>query len=185
MLFWSAILLLVVCAALLIWVGAGRFGFDWDGPNAGGGRYVAKEAFLSPSEREFFEVLKSILEREEFGGEVLVSCQVRLADVIRTGGSGRSKARQGQFNVISAKSVDFVLFSGKDYSVLGVIELQDRTHLQAKRKKRDDQVREILAQAEVPLMEYRARASYDEVDVLCEFRRAIGGTLRARPLTAL
>ena len=103
-----------------------------------------REAFLTASEREFFEVLTGILKREDYGGDVVISCQVRLADVVKVAGSTKAKSYRRNFNAISQKSVDFVLFSPRDYSVLDVIELQDRTHLQTKRKKRDDQVREIV-----------------------------------------
>jgi very-short-patch-repair endonuclease len=63
--------------------------------------------------------------------------------------------RQAHWNKISQKSVDFVLCR-KDGSVLVVIEIDDQSHLSAKRSETDRIKNKILEAAGIPILRWKA-----------------------------
>src|SRR5881394_359412 len=108
--------------------------------------YEACDSLLTEGERSFFGVLDQAL-----AGEYRLFAKVRLADVVRpVQGSSRS-GRQGAFNSISAKHVDFVLCDPASLKVVGVVELDDKSHRRFDRGLRDSLVDAALADAGIPV----------------------------------
>lgn len=89
---------------------------------------------------------------------------MRLADVIKTKTSNASE-RQSAFNRINRKHVDFVITRASDASIIGVIELDDKSHDKPERQDRDAFVDKALGAAEIPVVHVEAKASYSLLDV--------------------
>jgi len=82
--------------------------------------YKRKPALFSPAERSFPGVLDQVL-----GSEYKVFGKVRIADLIRPdNGAGR----QAALKRIIAKHVDFVVCDPGNLPVIGVVELDDKSH---------------------------------------------------------
>jgi hypothetical protein len=118
--------------------------------------YASAGTLLSPAERSFLGVAQSGL-----GTDLVITPKVRLADVVAVC-SGLSRSRYQQaFNRIAAKHVDFILCRASDYSILAVIELDDRSHQRQSRSVRDEFVDQTLAAAGIPILHVKAQSGYD------------------------
>ena len=100
-----------------------------------------KKPFLTESEKKFLELIKPL---EKYG--IIIVPQVNLATIIK-------KAEYSRYNNELFRNIDFGLFN-KDYNIKLLIELNDRTHNQPKRKYRDARVREIVESADVPIITF-------------------------------
>src|SRR5438046_32622 len=80
-------------------------------------------SLLTEAERSFFGVLDQAL-----AGEYRLFAKVRLADVVRPVQGPSRSGRPAAFNSISAKHVDFVLCDPSSLRVVGVVELDDKSH---------------------------------------------------------
>ena len=127
--------------------------------------YSSRVFLVSLAERRFFLALQRAV-----SPHLHICPKVRVADVIlcppalwkRFGGA------------ISQKHFDFVLANPQSLRVACCIELDDSSHQRLSRRTRDAFLNETLHAADVPLIRFRARASYDS-DAL---RRRIFATLR-------
>jgi len=116
---------------------------------------------LSPAEIEIYRCLTQL-----YGMSASICPKVRLADLIMPQkGLDRSKF-QTAFNRISAKHVDFVILRVEDLVVLGVVELDDRSHSRQDRIDRDGFVDDALRQCGIPVCRVKAKRSYD-LNELC------------------
>lgn len=132
--------------------------------------YSKAPALFTPAERSFFGVLTQAV-----GGDFQLFGKVRVADVlIVTSGLDRS-ARHTAFNRISAKHFDFVLCSPGDFSVLCVIELNDKSHSQTKRQQRDDFLEAACRAAGLPLLVFPAQATYSLEEVRRRVAEVVSG----------
>jgi hypothetical protein len=122
--------------------------------------YEAVPALLTPAERSFFGVLQQALASEH-----QIFAKVRLADIVRPVRNLNRGGWQSAFNRISGKHVDFVLCDPANLSVLGVIELDDRTHEKFERGVRDSLVDSALANAGIPILRVSARQSYSSTQI--------------------
>ncbi|HKI60750.1 MAG TPA: DUF2726 domain-containing protein [Mariprofundaceae bacterium] len=131
--------------------------------------YVRKGRMFSKAERSFYGVLKQTL-----GDQYEIFGQVRLADVlgIQTGLS--NSERQTAFNKIKAKHVDFVLCNPSDLSFVAAIELDDKSHRQGNRVERDRFMDEAFAAAGLPLIHFKAKATYTGSDITLSLNNALG-----------
>src|ERR1044071_2895641 len=87
-------------------------------------------------------------------------------------GPSRS-GRQAAFNRISAKHVDFVLCVPASLRVVGVVELDDKSHRRLYRGLRDGLVDAALAGAGIPTIRVVARPTYSPVQLRDEVSRAV------------
>ena len=83
---------------------------------------------------------------------------VRLADLVEC---DHAAHRNGTFNRISQKHVDFVLVGPVDGDIRLVVELDDQSHSQAKRLERDRLVDEILDRVGIPILRVRVASAYE------------------------
>lgn len=114
--------------------------------------YKRQSALFSPAERSFLGVLEQVL-----GSDYRVFGKVRIADLIKPeNGAGRRNA----LNRIVGKHVDFVVCNATDLSIIGVIELDDKSHNQDSRQKRDAFVDRAFASAGILITRFPARAAY-------------------------
>jgi hypothetical protein len=122
--------------------------------------YEAVPALLTPAERSFFGVLQQALV-----SEYQIFAKVRLADIVRPVRNPSRSGWQWAFNRITGKHVDFVLCDSARLNVIGVIELDDRTHGGFERGLRDGLVNSALADAGIPLLRVPARQSYSPAQI--------------------
>ncbi|MGA2225124.1 MAG: DUF2726 domain-containing protein [Syntrophobacteraceae bacterium] len=114
--------------------------------------YKRQPALFSHAERSFLGVLEYAL-----GSDYKVFGKVRIADLIKPeNGVGRQIA----FNRIARKHVDFVVCNATDLSVIGVIELDDKSNNPDDRQKWDAFVDKAFASAGIPVTRFPARATY-------------------------
>jgi hypothetical protein len=126
-------------------------------PSAEEIQYQAQGALLSPAELSFFRVLQNVA-----GKSVLICPKVRLADVIKP----NSKTNyQTALNKISRKHIDFVLCASATTKVFGVVELDDKSHDREGRVARDAFVDSAFAAAGIPIIHFKASASYSMEEV--------------------
>lgn len=120
--------------------------------------YRRKTALLTPPEQEFIELLKGV-EPKKY--EVLP--QIVLAAVI-------DKKAQSSYRNELFRIADFCFVDKDTYEPLLLVELNDKSHLRADRKERDEKVAEICRKAGLPLITFWT-------DEHCDFR-----TVRQRVL---
>ena len=117
-----------------------------------------KKNFLTPaplSQTKHLEyVRKSIMTANEFAffnkikdleGNYIIIPQVNLASIIYK--------KNAKYYTELFRNIDFGIFD-KNYNLLLLIELNDRTHEQLKRKDRDLKVRKILQECNIPLLTF-------------------------------
>ena len=122
--------------------------------------YELSGPLFTPAERSFYGVLKLACE-----DKAVVFGKVRIADILKPAKGLNRSQWQITFNKISAKHFDFVLCNPNDLSVIAVIELDDKSHSQQKKIKRDLFVESTCKTARLKLHRFKAAASYavDEV----------------------
>ena len=116
--------------------------------------YRIRDDFLSPAERSFYHVLKSVV-----GTRYLIAPKVGLADLFYVK-SGDSREYRVFTNKIDRKHVDFVLCDPQTLTPLAGIELDDKSHRRADRKERDSFVESVFAAAGLSLLRVRVQHGY-------------------------
>jgi len=125
-----------------------------------GGAYFLKKTLFTPAERSFLAVLERILPPG-----VRVFGKVRLADIFGVKSGAEKGERQGAFNRISRKHVDFLLVRTDDLAPLAGVELDDRSHEEEDRQARDALVDEVFRSAGLPLLHVPVQKAYDPGDL--------------------
>jgi ssDNA-binding Zn-finger/Zn-ribbon topoisomerase 1 len=142
------LLLVIVAIALALLkkkAGKGPVGFP----------YQSKDVLCSPAERSFLGVLDNVVEKSH-----RIFTKVRLADIVNVQSGLNASARQSAFNQISGKHLDFVVCDANDLSIIGVIELDDKTHRGKGRKRRDQFLDQTLESAGIPVLRIKAQSTY-------------------------
>lgn len=144
----SELVLLLVAAAIFFASANGvRVRYPRKGIGSGSRdvQFVSSRRLLSPAERaSFIDLVKALAKRG------YVCPKVRIADLITVRSKNRSAWRTA-FNRIACKHVDFAVMS-KDGDILFAVEIDDRSHRRADRKKRDRLVNQVFAEAGMPLV---------------------------------
>jgi very-short-patch-repair endonuclease len=122
--------------------------------------YEREANFLSAAERSFLGVLDRVT-----GEDTHIFAKVRLADVLRVRRGLGPRDRQKAFNRVQSKHVDFVVCDASDLSIQFVVELDDSSHMQTRRQKRDAFVNQAFAAAGIPLFRFPAKRTYAVHDV--------------------
>lgn len=95
---------------------------------------------LTKSEWSFYKRLKEAADRHHLH----ILAKVRLADLVQVEPYYTGLAFEKYFSKIKAKHVDFVLCNPENLAVRFVLELEDSTHYDADRARRDDFVDKVL-----------------------------------------
>ncbi|MDV6345548.1 DUF2726 domain-containing protein [Nitrosomonas sp. Is37] len=117
--------------------------------------YYHTKTLFTPAERSFFGVLTQAV-----SNQYLIFGKVRIADVIGIKKASNNSVRQTAFNKIACKHFDYVLCTKDTLSVVAVIELDDKSHLEEKTIHRDSFVESICRNAGLTLIRFNAKASY-------------------------
>ena len=142
--------------------------------------YQSKEVLCSPAERSFLGVLEKVV-----GNGYQIFAKVRLADIVEVNQGLSSSARQSAFNRISRKHLDFVICNARDLSIVGAIELDDKSHRKTGRQERDQFLDKALDAAGVPIFRVKAQSTYSIKEVLSDldsaFNIKVGGKSKEIP----
>ena len=100
-----------------------------------------KKCLMTETEKKFFEAIK-----QSVGIDYAVQPQINLATIIE---------KQGDFKYQNElyRNIDFGVFDNS-YNVVLLIEINDETHNEPNRKKRDAKVRDISKTADIPLITF-------------------------------
>jgi hypothetical protein len=135
--------------------------------------YKRKDWLLSKAERSFYGVLKQAV-----GSEYLIFAKIRLADLLWVP-KGTPGGRQGHFNRVQAKHIDFVLCDQDNVRPFLAIEVDDSSHGASDRTSRDAFVDEAMRVAGLPMLRVRARGSYNMQELRNQIQSALAvGTSR-------
>jgi len=143
---------LVLVAAIIIRL---RGGFSLGKTASDTAVYEPQDALLTSAERSFFGVLEQVA-----GSQFRLFAKVRLADIVKPARGENQSGRQSALNRITSKHVDFVLCDQKSFRIVGIIELDDKSHRRSDREDRDDFLHAALQQADIPILRIPARSSY-------------------------
>lgn len=122
--------------------------------------YQTKKFILSQAEQAFYKALQQGLS-DQF--KLLI--KVRVADVLQPEkGTGKSEWYSA-FNRIKSKHFDFLLCSLNTYKIIAAIELDDRSHIQPDRSKRDKFLNAACESANFPLIRISCRNIYNSQEI--------------------
>lgn len=139
-----------------------------EGDMAPGFPYEKRAPLLTPAERSFYGVLRSLAETR--GWEVFA--KVRLEDLIEV--KKGTEKYQSHRNRIKARHVDFLVCDQQTVSPIVAIELQDSSHARTDRQQRDAFVSGALEAAGLPLLAISPQRAY----AVAELSEMIQGKLR-------
>ncbi len=121
--------------------------------------YRKKGPLFTPAERSFYGVLQQAVDKELYQGlyKSLYKCvgQSAVADILEPQPSRNRSQWQKAFNSISAKHFGFVVCKADDLTPAAVSEWDDKSHNQKHRQKRDELIKNICKQAELPMLQTR------------------------------
>lgn len=129
--------------------------------------YYSKVHLVSRGEHAFYKAL-----RQAIPPHLIICPKVRLSDLLGCTGAGW---KEGYGSRITQKHVDFTLANVDTMAIVLVIELDDRTHLQADRSERDSFVDRALATAGIAILRVKAAANYDPRALRRDIDALIGG----------
>ena len=115
---------------------------------------------MSPGELKFFRALDAAV-----GGHYRVFSKVRLADIVQPAKTGDKRAWYAAFGVIKSKHVDFAVCDPDTLEFRLIVELDDKSHDRSDRAERDQKVDDILAQANLPILHFPAKAAYSAEEI--------------------
>lgn len=142
----------------------------------GGGKeallYEREEALFTAAEQSFLGVLAQAV-----GERYAIFGKIRLADIVRPRRGLSQQQRYAALNRIISKHVDFVLCQPSTWQVVGVIELDDRSHQSERRRERDSFLDAALSAAGIPVLHVPAQRSY----VVADIQRQISEAFKAEP----
>ncbi len=134
-----------------------------------GAAYRPRRYLLTKNEAAFFRVLTTLV-----GDRYLVSCKVRLADIITC---SQRNWQRGHGNRVAQKHIDFLVSYADSSRIVTAIELDDRSHDRPERRKRDAFVNHLFRKMGVPLIRIPASWNYDR-KLVAPFLRQAGITVR-------
>ncbi|HAF2405694.1 TPA: DUF2726 domain-containing protein [Salmonella enterica] len=108
-----------------------------------------RKPFLTQNERFFFEKLLN-----EISDDYHILTQVRLADIIQPNKTFNKKSKQylALFRQISQWHVDYAIMNKENFNITLVIELDDSSHLQKTRQRRDKILNKALEQSGISII---------------------------------
>ena len=122
--------------------------------------YEKANGLFTEAEKVFLSTLSDVI-----GGRYQIQGKVRLADLISPESVLDSNQSKWAFRKISQKHVDFVICDKSDFTILGVVELDDKSHLRPDRMKRDKFVDAALSGAGLQILHYPVKSSYEPADI--------------------
>jgi len=129
--------------------------------------YKKKDYLLSVAEKEFYNILRIVGEKNNY----LLFAKVRLEDLLWI--PKHTDNRGGLRNRIKSRHVDFLICDKDDVRPLLVIELDDSSHERTNRKDRDEFVNRALHDAGLPILHQKVQHNYIPGKLVEEIARLI------------
>ena len=115
-------------------------------------KVYTKKDYLTITEKNFYNKLKKLEPQYK------VIPQINLSTVI-------NKTNNTKYHTELYRNIDYGIFTN-DFQLLLLIELNDQTHYQSKRKYRDIKVHEICKNANIPIMTFYTNYPNEESYVI-------------------
>ena len=125
-------------------------------------KYIKKDYLLTQTELKFYKILKSIADELN----LIICPQVPLYQVVRN-------IEYKDFSRISNKTIDF-LITEQNLKIRICVELDDYTHKQQKRIKRDNFVNELLEKTWVKILRIPVQSYYEKDDLRNKIKELLG-----------
>ena len=122
--------------------------------------YEKADALFTSAERAFLQALE-----QGVGTQWRITGKVRLGDILSVHKGLSNSQRTSARNRINQKHVDFVLCDPRTLQIVGVIELDDRSHDRPDRQRRDEFVDHALGAAGIPILHVKVQKSYRAEEV--------------------
>lgn len=116
--------------------------------------YAKRKYLMTKAELEFFRVLESVVKNQYY-----IIPQVSISKIAMT--VARGKDYYMYSNKIDRKTVDFVLFDKQYFSPIMVIELDDISHDNERRKTRDNFVDNVMENIGLKTVHVRTAYKYN------------------------
>jgi len=116
-----------------------------------------KRFLLTKSESNFYRYLVQAVNEKNY----TIFPKVRIADIVKPKKELSKKQYNKNFWRTSSKHIDFLIIDNKTYLPIVCIELNDSSHNQNHRKKRDILVDNVMKSASIPMVWITAKRSYD------------------------
>jgi very-short-patch-repair endonuclease len=136
-------------------------------------KYHKKGFLISRAEHEFFDILIEVL-----GNQYYVFPQIHLIDILDNKVVGQNW--KGAFSHINQKSVDYVICDKAYIKPLLAIELDDRSHDREDRKNRDENVEQILKDANMPLLRFENNGNFNREEIKGIILEKLNNTLLSK-----
>jgi Protein of unknown function (DUF2726) len=162
---WSLLILIIV---LLVVAGLLQKFLPIQKPKTGA-HYQQRDALFTEAEQKFLSALDLAVQ-----GRCRVFGQVRAADVLEPKARRNAPGWQSAFNRVQSKHFDFVLCDPGGLKIVAVIELDDSSHSQSRRQKRDRFLDEACASAGLPLIHFPVKSKYDPVAIQAQLVEVLG-----------
>ncbi|QUI24845.1 DUF2726 domain-containing protein [Vallitalea pronyensis] len=128
--------------------------------------YYGTDSLVSKAELNFYRILNNICNELD----CILFSKVRVADIVKV----RSiENRQSYFNRIKSKHIDFVLCDKISLKPILCIELDDKSHNNAKRIARDKFVDEIINIVGFKIIHMRCSYSYNSQSIKEQIKKEI------------
>lgn len=122
--------------------------------------YNKRSSFLTSAEHTFIIALEQAV-----GDKFRILCKVRIADILTPEININHRQWQAAFSQISTKHFEYLLCDKQTFDVIAAIELDDNSHLHTRRQQRDTLVAQICQSADLPLLRFEMRHSYQRDDI--------------------
>lgn len=122
--------------------------------------YEKLSRLLTPAEQNFFQQLTPHIPQNS-----ILFSKIRIADLVQPKKTLTGQAWQQAFNQICAKHIDFVICHRATMSIQVCIELDDSSHQQPDRIKRDQLVQRICQDAQINLINIKTQKRYQATDI--------------------
>jgi len=130
--------------------------------------YIRYLSLFSTAEMAFLEALDRAV-----GRHYRIFAKTRIADVVDLRPDIDPYERRRAFNRIGSKHFDFVLCNPRDFSIAGVVELNDASHLRQERAARDAFVIDVCNAIGLPIVMVRARHQYSTLELRSVIEQAL------------
>ena len=135
-----------------------------------GSVYESRVKLMSKAEIAFFNALKRALPLEHYH----IHSKIRMADIVDVKKGMDRKQWRSAFNKIEAKHVDFVLSNPIDSTIHAVVELDDKSHQKASRKKSDEFKDATFVACGIPVIRFPVQAEYPPKEIIIRVNAAFG-----------
>jgi very-short-patch-repair endonuclease len=142
--------------------------------------YVRIDALFSPAERSFFGILSQVV-----GDRYIIFGKIRLADIIKPESGLSQQQRYSALNRITSKHVDFALCDLRTLAIVGVIELDDKSHKADRGRDRDAFIDAALAAAGVPVLHVQTQKAYMPSEIGAKISAAFQATPNEPAITEI